>query len=494
MMRSVFGRVFSIILLVLVISFTITGVLMDFGLHDFVADQKTTQLSRTADRVVEALDQYMKSLGTTPNTQLFDLLTRLLAENTESLIWIVSNDGVILMASEIPEAVLKKMTITPEGLPRLTDPRQFELASRKVYKEGDFFGLFENTGTRWVTASLPFTITDIQPYSRTFSGIVLIHAQTPSLYATKNTILLAFIISGIIGATIALVLVTVLSKRLVKPLNQMKWAAKRVAAGEFTERIAIKGKDEIAELSDSFNEMVVALENLEHMRRDFISNVSHELRTPMTTIKGFVEGILDGVIPEERQPYYLVIVRDEVNRMQTLVNDLLDLAKMQAGEIRFKMADFDINELVRRCVISLQQMFIEKELEFRADFETERMFVFGDKDAIQRVILNLLHNAIKFTQQNGKITIKTYMEKDKGVFVIEDTGKGIAKDELPYIFERFYKTDKSRSLDKTGVGLGLAIVRNIIISHNETIKVESQEGHGTRFIFTLRSAQSPEEY
>jgi len=224
------------------------------------------------------------------------------------------------------------------------------------------------------------------------------------------------------------------------------------------------------------------------MRRDFIGNVSHELRTPITTIKGFIEGILDGVIPAEKQDGYLTIVLDETRRMQKLVNDLLDLAKMQAGEIALNMTDFDINELIRRCVISLQQMFIEKNLEFTADFETERMFVHADSEAIQRVIINLLHNAVKFTPENGKIRVKTYTEKGKVYVSVEDNGKGIPEAELPHVFERFYKTDKSRSEDRTGVGLGLAIVRNIIVAHNENIKVESSEGHGSVFTFSLRSS------
>ena len=165
----------------------------------------------------------------------------------------------------------------------------------------------------------------------------------------------------------------------------------------------MKGKDEIAEFSESFNNMIVALENLESMRRDFIGNVSHELRTPLTTIKGFIEGILDGVIPAEKQEDYLAIALDETRRMQNLVNDLLGLAKMQAGEVTLTMTDFDINELIRRCVISLQQIFIEKNLEFQAEFETERTFVNADSEAIQRVIINLLHNAVKFTPENGRI-------------------------------------------------------------------------------------------
>ena len=203
---------------------------------------------------------------------------------------------------------------------------------------------------------------------------------------------------------------------------------------------------------------------------------------------------MDGVIPAEKQEDYLAIALDETRRMQNLVNDLLGLAKMQAGEVTLTMTDFDINELIRRCVISLQQIFIEKNLEFQAEFETERTFVNADSEAIQRVIINLLHNAVKFTPENGRIRVKTNTEREKVYIAVEDNGKGIPKAELPYIFERFYKADKSRSADRSGVGLGLAIARNIIMAHNEIIKVESEEGHGSVFTFSLRSSSMSGPY
>jgi signal transduction histidine kinase len=387
----------------------------------------------------------------------------------------------------------EKLEVSEEGWPKLPDSRQYDKQPVE-YEIGDYFGLFADTGVDWVTINQHFNIKNIPPYNMEASGVILIHSKVPSIYQLKTSIILVFAISGFVGCVIALLFVALLTKRITKPLDQMKNVARRVASGEFSERVSVKGKDEIAELSESFNNMIVALENLESMRRDFIGNVSHELRTPITTIKGFTEGILDGVIPEEKQGSYLAIVLDETRRMQKLVNDLLSLAKMQAGEVTLNMTDFDVNELIRRCVISLQQIFIEKNLEFQADFESERMFVNADSDAIQRVIINLLHNAVKFTPENGEIRVKTYTERDKVCISVEDSGKGIPKAELPYIFERFYKTDKSRSADRSGVGLGLAIARNIIVAHNEIIKVESEEGHGSVFTFSLRSASISEPY
>ena len=486
MIRTMFGKVLFMVIAVLIVSFALTGFIMNYGLKKMVAEEKVEQLQLISEKVINALDTLLKNENTR-NSYLFVSFIQTLANNTDCLIWIAGDDGTLIFYSEIPDYLQEKLEITEDGLLRLPDPRQYQKQPVE-YEIGDYFGLFADTGIDWVTINRHFTISNIPPYNMEANGIILIHSKVPNIYRLKTSIIIIFVISGFMACTVAILFVALLTKRITKPLNQMKNVARRVAAGEFSERINVKGKDEIAEFSESFNNMIVALDNLERMRRDFIGNVSHELRTPITTIKGFIEGILDGVIPPEKQEGYLTIVLDETRRMQKLVNDLLDLAKMQAGEITLNMTDFDINELIRRCVISLQQMFIEKNLEFTADFETERMFVHADSEAIQRVLINLLHNAVKFTPENGKIKVKTYTERWKVYVSVADTGKGIPKAELPYVFERFYKTDKSRSEDRSGVGLGLAIVRNIILAHNENIKVESEEGHGSVFTFSLRSS------
>ncbi|NLM75143.1 MAG: cell wall metabolism sensor histidine kinase WalK [Clostridiaceae bacterium] len=492
MIRTLFGKILTIVLLVLIISFTITGFLMNAGLKNMIADQKAEQLDNISEKVIAALETLLRS-NTIRDPFLFNSFIQILADNTDTIIWILREDGAILFYSNIPGYVADKLEITEDGRPKLPDERQFT-GFVQEYSTGDFYGLFESSGVDWITRSEYFKLTGIPPYNLNAKILVMIHAQLPSVFSTKSSVFIIFILSGLVGSFISFLFVALLSRRIVRPVKQMKDIAKRVASGEFGEQITVKGRDEIAELSESFNNMVVSLKNLEQMRRDFIGNVSHELRTPITTIKGFVEGILDGVIEEERQAEYLSIVRDEVRRMQNLVNDLLDLAKMQGGETKLNISVFDVNELVRRCVISLQQMFIEKNLEFNADFEQEKMLVKADKEAIQRVIINLLHNAIKFTPESGRITVRTLLSRDKVTVSVEDTGKGIPENELKNIFERFYKTDKSRSEDRAGVGLGLAIVKNIIMSHNETIKVESKEGDGSKFIFTLRSASLTDTY
>ncbi len=235
----------------------------------------------------------------------------------------------------------------------------------------------------------------------------------------------------------------------------------------------------------AFNQMALALQDIEEMRRVFIANVSHELRTPMTSIRGFVEGILDGTIPQEKHNQYLNIVKDETYRLNRLVNDLLDLAKIEAGEVELDITTLNINEMVRKCVIKLEALLIEKDLSVDADFEEEELLAKGDSDAIERVLYNLMHNAIKFTPPGGKIGVITRKLKDRIEVTVRDNGIGIDPNELDHVWDRFYKSDKSRGRDKTGTGLGLAIVRNIINEHKQSISVRSEPGLGTAFTFTL---------
>ena len=205
----------------------------------------------------------------------------------------------------------------------------------------------------------------------------------------------------------------------------------------------------------------------------------------MTSINGFIEGILDGTIPEEKQKEYLGIVKDEVKRLQRLVNDMLEVARMEAGELKVNITVFDICEIVRISVIQLQQALEDKNINFRANFEQEVMLVSADRDAIQRVLINLLHNAVKFTPESGQISVSINTVKGKAEITVTDSGIGILSDDLPFIFDRFHKADKSRGRDKTSVGLGLYIVKNIMKAHDEEINVTSESGKGTSFIFSL---------
>jgi signal transduction histidine kinase len=284
----------------------------------------------------------------------------------------------------------------------------------------------------------------------------------------------------------ALIAVYFISERVIAPLREISNAAKRFAQGRFDVRVPVHGSDEVAELAATFNNMAESLNNYDNMRNTFMSDVSHDLRSPMTSIAGFIDGILDGVIPPEQHEYYLKVVSNEVHRLSRLVSTLLDLSRIQAGDRKFTMSRFDVCETARLILISFEQKIDAKHLEVEFDSQEERMYVNADSDAVYQVIYNLCHNAVKFAKEGGVLKISLTRIKGKKILVeVYNEGQGIAKEDIQYVFERFYKSDKSRGLDKTGAGLGLFISKTIIEAHNERIWVESEYGKNCSFKFTL---------
>ncbi len=286
----------------------------------------------------------------------------------------------------------------------------------------------------------------------------------------------------------AIICVSLISRRITEPIEQIGEAAKEYAQGRFNARVQVGGQDEIAELGRAFNNMASGLATHEENRNTFIANVSHDLRTPMTTISGFVDGILDGTIPPEQQEHYLQTISGEVHRLSRLVNTLLEVSRLESG-VNMKMCDFNLTEKARQILISLVGKIEQKKLEIVFEGGEEDVFVSANPDSIHQVLYNLLDNAVKFTGEGGEIHIWIGTVRGKKAQVkIRNTGDGIPQEELSHIFERFYKSDRSRGLDKTGTGLGLYIVKTILDKHGESIEVESEVGSYTEFRFCLSLA------
>lgn len=278
--------------------------------------------------------------------------------------------------------------------------------------------------------------------------------------------------------------------RMTKPLKSMSEAAKAMAKGDFSKRIPVTSDDEIGDLAVSFNMMTNSLSRLEAMRRSFVGSVSHELRTPMTTISGFIDGILDGTIPKERHEYYLNVVSDEVKRLSRLVNGMLDISKLESGEVELKREKFSLNSLLCSIVVGQEQRIEKSNLDIEGlDCLTETE-ICADRDLIHQVVYNLVDNAIKFTDENGKISFTIEEESSNIVFVIKNTGDGIPESELPFVFERFYKVDRSRSDIKNSLGLGLYLVKTIVLAHKGQVSVASKQGQFTTFKVILPKGES----
>ena len=460
--------------------------IFNIAINRYVTEQRTEVLNMYGKRILSALDVILENRFDPTSSFIFQNLLEAFAYNTSSLIWIVDDRGYLFAYSSIPGQFVDKLN-NVNGIYQLPEQKQYAVSESEEVKTeiGTFHGLFEETGMKWLTVKIPFYFPDITLDGREFRGNVLMHTPIPEIQKSGYTILSLLMPAVLISLVISFLLVYILSKRITSPLKQMTDAARKISSGNWKTRIHLKGNDEITVLADSFNQMVDNLENLEKMRRDFIANISHELRTPMTSINGFIEGILDGTIPENKQEYYLNIVKEEVKRLHRLVSDLLDIARMESGEAKVNIAAFDICEVTRLSVIQLQKFIEEKDINFRANFEQESMHVFADRDAIQRVLINLIHNAIKFTPEGGSISMSVRNIKGKAEITVSDTGQGIPAEDIPFVFDRFHKADKSRGKDRTSVGLGLYIVKNILKAHNENISVESEYGKGTTFTFCL---------
>ena len=298
-------------------------------------------------------------------------------------------------------------------------------------------------------------------------------------------ILKMFLFSALFSLIIAFIAVYILTYNMVKPLRDMSKATKAFAKGDFTYRVKVRGNDELSDLSEAFNTMAKSLGVLEASRRSFVANVSHELKTPMTTIGGFIDGILDGTIPPEKEEYYLKKVSDEIRRLSRLVMTMLNMSKIEAGELKIKPSRFDISQRIFQVLIAFEQNIDKKHIEIQGLDSMESVFVEADEDMIHQVIYNLVDNAVKFTPENGYIAVSALSSNGKVFVRIRNSGEGIASEEVSRIFERFYKVDKSRSFDVKGAGLGLYIVKSIIDMHGGQITASSKVGEYTEFVFWL---------
>ena len=328
-------------------------------------------------------------------------------------------------------------------------------------------------------------------------GYVLVVSTAETWSNLMNSTVRSVVVAALWIFLAALIAIYFITERTVSPLRDMSRAVKRMAVGQYDVRVRVQGSDEVAQLAVAFNQMAESLENLESMRNSFVANVSHDLRTPMTTISGFIDGILEGVIPSDQRDHYLKIVSDEVRRLSRLVTALLDVSRLQAGDRKFDMKPFDVCEMGRMILISFEQKIEDKglDVEFRCD--EDNMFVLADRDAIHQILYNICDNAVKFSAAGGKLRMSFAWSSGetgrnrKAVVKVYNEGQGIPPEDLPFVFERFYKSDKSRGLDKSGVGLGMFISKTIIEAHGETISVASDYGKNCEFTFTLARSIPP---
>ena len=319
-------------------------------------------------------------------------------------------------------------------------------------------------------------------------GMVIVSTPITGTVAVMKALSDIFLVVGIISVLIAVVATFIYVRKSSNPLRELAKAANAFGHGDLTARVRTKdtSSEEIRELAIAFNNMAASLEQSELRRKDFVANVSHELKTPMTTIGGYIDGILDGTIPREQQDKYLQIASQETKRLSRLVRSMLDISRLQeqGGVPEEAKTRFEPTELAGQVLIAQERRILEKRIQVETDLPELPMYTLASRDHITQVLYNLVDNAIKFCPEEGTLTVSVRPGGNKLYVTVSNDGQTIPANELPLLFERFHKLDRSRSADREGWGLGLYIVKTIICSHGEDISVTSENGV-TAFTFTL---------
>lgn len=319
-------------------------------------------------------------------------------------------------------------------------------------------------------------------------GFVFASADTTLMQVYVTDTVSTFILSALIVFLISNVLALILANRTLTPVRRISEAAAHFAQGDYSARVPVEGDDELAQLAITFNEMANAFETTDISRRSFMGNIAHELRTPMTTIKGFIDGMLDGTIPVDMRDKYLTIVSDEVGRLARLTKNMLDVSRLEAGEYTPNICAFDIWEPISTVALGAEQRLAEKNITLKLEEPAQPCAIMGDEDFVMQILYNLTDNAIKFVEDGGEIAITITPSRSNVTIGVRNSGAGIPPETLPHLFERFYKADKSRGAETRGAGLGLHICKVLVVLMGGRIWAESDGTDYTEFLFSLPAA------
>lgn len=472
-MGKIARRNFLMTSMTILICIVIFCALLLFQLYQYSVNDKFRSLEQEANNVSVLAYTWISEPWRVETAALRSSI-KTMAENEGSRIMIASAAGsVILYADSYTDGTVGGV-ISEDIVEAVSDG--------SAYREtGTLGGYFKN---KLVNVAVP--VNDSEGNLR---GVVIASAPTNTVLQIFRPFMRAVLMITLFVMVLAAGMIYFVSEKFTAPLKEMAAASKRMAMGDFSVRVDARGSDEIADLAASFNYMAESVEKLEMLRSEFIANVSHELKTPMTTIAGFIDGILDGTIPQDRQEHYLRTVSDEIHRLSRMVKTLLLATRLGSGNQKLNVTSIDITRIVGNVLVNSEQAIEERGINVNVNMPDDRMFVLGDEDAVTQVVTNLVDNAVKYGEDGGRIDIDITRSADKAVVSVLNTGRGIAKEDLTFIFDRFYKADRSRGMDKNSTGLGLYIVKSILKNLGQTIKAESEPGKWARFTFTLDLAK-----
>ena len=471
-MKTTFSRTFSTTVIILLLALILVGTTFQALVEDYLEESAISQLQQNSNAMAQLASAY-HSEGA--------MLNRDFMVNLDITSQISGSD--ILICNATGRVVLCSDSVTGCDHHRLrVDTAYLE----KVYEQGGDSAtgmipdLYEQT--RYVVAT---PITDFVTGQNL--GIVIASTPVGSTAAIMTRISNIFMVVSLLVVLIAVIAVVILVRRQSAPLHQMAQVARSFGHGDLDARVKLSKDypEEVEELALAFNNMAQELQKSEYQRKEFVANVSHELKTPMTTISGYVDGILDGTIPDNRRTYYLQIVSDETKRLSRLVRSMLDISRMQDGNVpEEKKMHFDLEETLGQVLITFEKKITDKNLNVDVDMPAYPVYTHACEDYVMQVIYNLIDNAVKFCPTGGTLGIKIEQGGGKVYVTVSNDGETIPPSELPLVFDRFHKIDKSRTQNRDGWGLGLYIVKTLVSSHGENISVTSRDGK-TAFTFTM---------
>ena len=474
MRNSLFWRMFSafmaaLVLTILVLSFTMVALMRaerQQGLEAEVRVQARdlAQLMQVRDVTAYWLFDPSAASSAAVNRKIDEI-----QQTYDAEVWLVNAGGyaVILNGGQVSEETLRDDRVI-EQIKRV-------LSGEEIRQQGLTRSQVVTIGVPWYNVS-----------NSTVLGAVLLNVSVDSLAVDYSDLIRYSLLAGLLALSLGAGLTLVIARRQSRPIRQINEAVQAFAHGDFDRRVEIRGNDEAAQLGRSFNGMAEEIGRLDQSRRSFVANVSHELRSPMTCIQGYVQGMLDGTIREDEREKYLGTVLSETQRLTRLISELLDLSRFESGRIPLEKTRFDVDELILNIMFKYERRIEDRGIDVEISFKEQPCFVLADSARITQVITNLVDNAVKFAADHGQIVIWTHAVDNLCYVTIKNDGAGIPAEDLPFVFERFYKVDKAHT-SGGGTGLGLAIAKRIVEQHGQSINVTSGGGM-TSFVFTLEKA------
>lgn len=481
MKSGLFWRTFSAILAVLLVSVLLSTVMLTNVQRANAEKNYETEVRMQARQVADYLQRLNSIRYIRANDSIRSLVSSKISEIYETYnadIWLVNFDANRVeyidrswntSESIATEAVLTQLEFIQSGS---------EIAVTNLFPT--------ELGERIMTIGVPWTYMNGRVV-----GAVLLHIPVEQLRVSFWSVLPQAAIPAAVSIILGILLAFLVARSQTLPIREIDSAVREFSTGDLSRRVELNCGGELEQLGDSINRMAQELSELEDSRRSFVANVSHELRSPMTSMKGYVQAMLDGTIAEPDRPKYLQIVLDETNRLTELVRDLLDLSRLESGKFPMEIAPFDANEMMRRMLVRFEQRITEKKIDVEIEFAEDPCFALGDVSRINQVVSNLIDNAVKFMSGDaGVLSIRTARVDGRIRFSVQDNGPGIPEKDLPHVMERFYKADKAHTAGM-GTGLGLSICRTILQQHGTKMEIRSVPGE-TVFDFTLPAAEPPQ--